>query len=170
MRYQDLVEDGHIPGLLVHPDWYEPRHPQELPVDTADAVALYRPAPELSANEGEFDELATWQAWVISDCPASPLDLQYFESTTLAADAAVGSMQFALEDFVSFEDAVCLYVELDGGGWFISKTSYGTLNQPVPVVGALTPFAGVAAAGNDVFIGPAGSAVAILNGSWVYTP
>jgi len=48
MRYRDLVEDGHIEGLLVHPDWWEPKHPQEIPVTVTDPVALYRPAPEIS--------------------------------------------------------------------------------------------------------------------------
>ena len=48
MLYRDLVEDGHIPGLLVHPDWWEPKHPQEIPVEVDDPVALYRPSPEIS--------------------------------------------------------------------------------------------------------------------------
>ena len=52
MRYRDLVEDGHVPGLLVHPDWWEPKHPQEIPVTVDDPIALYRPAPEISIPEG----------------------------------------------------------------------------------------------------------------------
>jgi hypothetical protein len=61
MRYRDLVEDGHVPGLLVHPDWWEPKHPQEIPVEIDDPIALveiddpialYRPAPEISVEQG----------------------------------------------------------------------------------------------------------------------
>ena len=55
MRYRDLVEDGHIEGLLVHPDWWEPKHPQEIPVSVTDPVALYRPAPEISIPSGYGD-------------------------------------------------------------------------------------------------------------------
>ena len=51
MRYRDLVEDGHVPGLLVHPDWWEPKHPQEIPVEIHDPIALYRPAPEISIED-----------------------------------------------------------------------------------------------------------------------
>ncbi len=150
MPYRDLVEDGQIPGLLVHPDWYEPRHPQELPPDTSDAVALWRPSPELSVNEGEFDELATWQDWVISDCPATPAGSV---TTTLAEDAVVDSLNFTLEDFTSWEAEVCVHIELDGGGWFISKTSTGTLNELALILPVLTPFKGVASAGNEIYIG-----------------
>ena len=52
MRYRDLVEDGHVPGLLVHPDWWEPKHPQEIPVKVDDPIALRRPAPEISVESG----------------------------------------------------------------------------------------------------------------------
>jgi hypothetical protein len=52
MMYRDLVEDGHIEGLLVHPDWWEPKHPQEVPITVTDPIALYRPAPEISIPDG----------------------------------------------------------------------------------------------------------------------
>lgn len=52
MLRKDMVEDGQFPGLLVHPDWYEPPYPEPLK-DLSDAVALYRPAPEQSKPEGE---------------------------------------------------------------------------------------------------------------------
>jgi hypothetical protein len=80
MRYRDLVEDGHVPGLLVHPDWWEPKHPQEIPVEIDDPVALYRPAPEISIPAGygqpdfgndqpvdifdEFDRASLGSNWV----------------------------------------------------------------------------------------------------------
>jgi len=52
----DMVRDGQFPNLIVAPDWYEPRHPQEnLPI-VGDPVALYRPAPESdsAAEDTEF--------------------------------------------------------------------------------------------------------------------
>lgn len=168
MPYSDLVEDGHIPGLLVHPDWYEPRHPQELPVDTSDAVALWKPSPELSANEGEFDVLATWQAWVISDCPAAPDITRYFPVTTLAEDAVIGALDFALEDFVNWDNEICVHIELDGGGWFVTKSAYGTRGVPCPQLRTLTPILAAASAGNDVFFNAEGPLQ--LNGSMVYDP
>lgn len=167
MRYQDLVEDGHIPGLLVHPDWYEPRHPQELPVDASDAVSLWRPAPELSVNTGEFETLAEWQAWVVSDCPPAPDTLRFDPVTTLAEDAVAGSIDFTLEDFVLWESEWCVHIELDGGGWFVSKTAYNTyLHTPCPQLRTLTPFTGVASAGNDVYLNAEGPI--ILNGFWTF--
>lgn len=53
--YRDLVEDGHIPGLLVASDWWEPRHPQEDPPDVTDPIALYRPTSEVSLPTDEGD-------------------------------------------------------------------------------------------------------------------
>lgn len=50
---KDMVEDGQYPGLLVAPDWWEPKHPQETPVDVNDPIAIYKPAPEQSKPEGE---------------------------------------------------------------------------------------------------------------------
>lgn len=49
--YHQLVEDGHIDGLLVAPDWWEPRHPQEIPVRLDDPVGLVRVAPESKPPE-----------------------------------------------------------------------------------------------------------------------
>ena len=46
MLLKDMVEDGDIPGLLVSPEWYEPEHPQERPVEAYDAQALRRTAPD----------------------------------------------------------------------------------------------------------------------------
>lgn len=168
MRYVDLVEDGQIPGLLVHPGWYEPRHPQEIPVDTSDAVVLWRPGSEISIPVGEFNTLPEWQAWVVSDCPAAPDIIRYFPVTTLATDAEVGSMEFSLEDFVLWESEWCVHIELDGGGWFVSKTAYGTRGTPSPQLRTLTPFAGVASAGNDVFLNAEGPLQ--LNGAMTYDP
>lgn len=45
---QDMLEDGQVPGLLVAKDWWEPRHPQEFPVDAGESMAIYRPSPDES--------------------------------------------------------------------------------------------------------------------------
>ena len=171
MRYRDLVEDGQIPGLLVHPDWYEPRHPQEIPVDASDAIVLWSPSPEISVNTGEFDTLPEWEAWVITNCPAEPQNLRFFENTTLAEDAEIGSLTFPLEDAVVFAIGLCLYVELDGGGWFISQTSMGSGTTPSFTVGSILPFptGQAASAGNQVFIGSGNNNVPLLNGAWTVT-
>ena len=169
MRYQDLVEDGYVPGLLVHPDWYEPRHPQELPVDTSDAVALFRPAPELSVNTGEFDTIEEWEAWVPTQCPSSPLSLQYFVSTTLASAASADDRQYHLTDAINYEIYDCLFIELDGGGWFVTRVEMDNPQCPAFTVRGITPFIGAAAIGNDVFLGSDGSSIPLLNGSWAIT-
>jgi len=143
MRYRDLVEDGHIPGLLVHPAWYEPRHPQELPVDTSDAVALWEPAPEISVPP---DQAA---------CPISPEDLRFFQTTTLDADLVSGGTRALTVDAVTYDDDTCIFIELDGGGWLISRASGWYENEYF--VDSKTPLIGVASAGNQVYIGIEGS-------------
>lgn len=167
MPYRDLVEDGQIPGLLVHPDWYEPRHPQELPIDTSDAITLWRPASELSVNEGEFNTLPEWQTWVVQNCPPTPDLLVFSQSTNLSGDATVGDLTFGLEDAVAYaEERLCLYVEIDGGGWFVSIVPVGSPRCPTYTVGSVLPFEGVASAGNEVWIGVPGDLVPLLTGSW----
>lgn len=61
---KDLVPDGHLRGVLVSKDWWEPRHPAEdPPVIVGEKHDV--PAPELSKPPGEgvaapalvFDEL-----------------------------------------------------------------------------------------------------------------
>lgn len=170
MRYRDLVEDGQTPGLRVHPDWYEPRHPQEFPVITHDPQALYRPSPEISVPAGEFDTIDNFETWLLSDCPLVPEDLRFFESTTLAGDATPGDLTFALEDAVRWDTFECLYVELDGGGWFRSKVRLRTPPcTPAYSIGSVIPFEGAASAGNQVFIGSGGSDQPRLDGEWVVT-
>jgi hypothetical protein len=47
MMRSHMVEDGYLKGLLVHPDWYDPYHPQERPFDPDEGIAIYKPAPDL---------------------------------------------------------------------------------------------------------------------------
>ncbi len=44
--YRDSVFDGNIANLRVHPECWEPKHPQELLPKVTDPVALWRPSPE----------------------------------------------------------------------------------------------------------------------------
>lgn len=54
VRYQDIVEDGYLKGLLVCSSCYDAPHPQNEPLqDIDDPIALYRPAPEISVPSGE---------------------------------------------------------------------------------------------------------------------
>lgn len=46
-RYTDLVSDGDIPGLRVHLECRDIKHPAERPFKAEDAVALRRPAPDI---------------------------------------------------------------------------------------------------------------------------
>ncbi len=170
MRYRDLVEDGHVPGLLVHPDWYEERHPQELPIDASDAVAIYRPAPELSVNEGEFDVRSQWDDWIETNCPSSPLNLRFFESTFVANKTIVaGDRLIPVEDAVNYSIGECYYVELDGGGWFIGIVDTETRIHDTRcfLVYSLNDFrGGVASPGNQVFIGIKGSKAPLMSVAW----
>lgn len=42
----ELIFDGRYPWLRVHPECFEPVHPQERLVSVYDPVALYHPSPE----------------------------------------------------------------------------------------------------------------------------
>lgn len=46
MLLRDMIADGYYPNLIVDPEWYEPKHPQESLPSVRDPTALYRPAPE----------------------------------------------------------------------------------------------------------------------------
>ena len=54
MRRADMVVDGQT-GLLVHPGWWEPKHPQETLADVSESMPGFTPAPELSIPEGHGD-------------------------------------------------------------------------------------------------------------------
>lgn len=47
MYRADMVEDGYLKGLLVHPEWYDPPQPQEEPFDPEEGIAIWKPAPDL---------------------------------------------------------------------------------------------------------------------------
>lgn len=47
VRYNELVADGNIPGLRVHPGCRDIKHPTEKPFNATDAVLLKHPSPDI---------------------------------------------------------------------------------------------------------------------------
>ena len=151
MRYRDLVEDGHIEGLLVHPDWWEPKHPQEIPVTVTDPVALFRPAPEISVPTGHGD----------------PENLDGGTTPTTTTAPVAGTINATLtggETSIAFTDAVplhpwneWLFIAIDGGGFFASRIVEGYASthgaQPVFFLPFTSPFVGTATVGNNFHLG-----------------
>lgn len=145
MRYRDLVEDGHVEGLLVHPDWWEPKHPQEIPVVVTDPVALYRPAPEISIPEGYGDPENL-------DGGTTPTTPTGAATGTLAVAMSGGERQIVVDSAVRYNIGQWLFIELDGGGvYFVSRIS-STADSPAFTVPFTTAFAGAAAIGNNYHI------------------
>jgi hypothetical protein len=46
MLRKDMVEDGYLRGLLVHPEWYDGPQQQEEPFDPEEGIAIEKPAPD----------------------------------------------------------------------------------------------------------------------------
>jgi hypothetical protein len=67
-----------------------------------------------------------------------------------------------VEDAVTYDDNLCLYIELDGGGYIKSRTS--GWRETEFIVDSKTDLVGVASAGNNVYIGPEGSGDPKLDG------
>lgn len=148
MRYRDLVEDGHIPGLLVHPDWWEPKHPQEIPVTVDDPIALYRPAPEISVptGYGQPENL---------DGGTTPVEPTLGDSVTTANQSlSAGDTHVVIEDPAKYTIGQWVFIALDGGGWFASRITT-TADSPAYTIPFTTPFSGAASAGNSVYFGDA---------------
>jgi hypothetical protein len=143
MRYRDLVEDGHIPGLLVHPDWWEPKHPQEIPPDMTDPIALHHPAPEISipADYGDPEQPS----------PAPTMPVTAAVGTT-ATTMSGGETFMVPNNALTYTIGDWLFIELDGGGaWHISRIEM-TSESPTFRVPFVTAFSGAAAAGNSFYI------------------
>jgi hypothetical protein len=146
MRYRDLVEDGHVPGLLVHPDWWEPKHPQEIPIVITDPIALFRPAPEISipAGYGDPENLDG------GTTPTAPLGSA---NGVTEVDMTVGDMQMVSQDAVIYPTGEWLFIELDTPAtYFVSRITIGT-DTPTFVIPFTSPFVGAASMGNNFFIG-----------------
>ena len=136
MWYRDLVEDGHVPGLLVHPDWWEPWHPQEDPVYTDDPIALFRPSPEISVTSN----------------PAQATTPPLAANNTVAQIAATGTTQIVLTNaLVNQTYGTEIWIALDAGGWHPSRLTADIDTGFVAYIE--TPMPSAAAAANDVRVG-----------------
>lgn len=151
MPYRDLVEDGHIKGMLVHPDWWEPKHPQETPPDVTDPIALYRPSPEISVPAGEGNPLAG------NVCGTTP-NILYQSSTTLSAALGDGAFNVPVETAVVYKFGSCVYIQRDDDSWFMS-TLVGEADSPTYMLHMTTAFSGAASADSPVYVGATGSGV-----------
>ena len=119
MMYRDLLEDGHIEGLLVHPDWWEPKHPQEIPVEVTDPIALYRPSPEISIEEnyGLPENL---------DGGTTPTTSFNTAQGILAVTLNPGDTSLALVNAVHLEPwNDWVFIPQDGGGNYVSRMVEG---------------------------------------------
>jgi hypothetical protein len=154
MFYKDLVEDGHIPGLLVHPDWWEPKHPQEIPVTVTDPIALYRPAPDLSSQDPDYGDP---EGGGQGACAALPDTGNFPASATLATTLTGGEFRLVLNEAVIYPIGECIFMELDGGGWFVSKSA-DVAPSPTFIINFVSAFVGDAASTNEVYIGVDGAA------------
>jgi len=150
MRYRDLVEDGHVPGLLVHPDWWEPKHPQEIPVSVDDPIALWRPAPEISKPPGEGDDPRTGCCNLDPSTPAN---------TTTSGSLSGGETIVGINDALRFDEAqgreTFAYIQMDNGDWYCSPIVVPIRCTPTYVINLSYPFDGPSpvSPGNKVIAG-----------------
>lgn len=144
MRYRDLVEDGHIEGLLVHPDWWEPKHPQEIPVTVTDPIALYRPAPEISIEAGYGDP----ENLDGGETPTGPASGDL--CGTLAQAVNVGDTQIVVNEAVTYTIGQWLFIQRDDLSYFISRITT-TANSPSFTIPFTTPYSGGAVTANNTF-------------------
>lgn len=117
--HRRLIEDDAFPQLLVDPVWYEPQHPQEIPVDAEDPQAIYRPAVEGGMGELPIDPEGV--ARVVFSMPGTlAYDLEYapftvtMESPTYAASFFGAEVTFTVLRDVSDGVSTVDYTLLDG--------------------------------------------------------
>lgn len=46
MLRADMIEDGYLRGMMVHPEWYDGPQQQEEPFDPEEGIAIYKPRPD----------------------------------------------------------------------------------------------------------------------------
>jgi hypothetical protein len=51
MLLRNMIADGYYPNLIVDPEWYEPKHPQESLPKVRDPTSLFRPAPDQDKSD-----------------------------------------------------------------------------------------------------------------------
>lgn len=102
MLLKDMVYDGHVPGLRVAPEWWEPRHPQEYLPPVDDPVALRDPAPERNRVpytlrwpliDGQFQPIYTPQFGAETGEPGASSSNP---ATGVEAETETGTVSFAV--------------------------------------------------------------------------
>lgn len=61
-RYADMIDDPYKPGLRVHKDCADQKHPAERPVDVSDATALRRPSPNIDDDSPGSEDVTLTEA------------------------------------------------------------------------------------------------------------
>lgn len=74
MLRRDMVEDGYYPGLMVHPQWKDERHPQERLPKLADPVTVYKPAPDDVGDPPELSGELTGNSAHLTWTEAAPIN------------------------------------------------------------------------------------------------
>lgn len=150
----ELVRDGHSPELLVAPEWWEPRHPQEFPPPMDEAIALYRPSPEESLSVPDD---------FVAD-PLEPLADRFQCSSELYIEVSEGETRFVLTDPLNWVAGDTIYVYLPGGEWWAGQAA--TSGENSLVLTTLQAISEEAVQGACLFVTEFGSGVPIMTLAW----
>ncbi len=96
--YLDMVDDGQFPGLRVHPECRDIKHPVERPWRGEDGIALKYPAPDIEDDSGIG----------INDANETLLDA-LFTTTTISVDmeyAMLGSSGLSASPLSSTSEGI----------------------------------------------------------------
>jgi len=103
MLLRNMVADGYYPNLIVDPEWYEPKHPQESLPKVRDPTSLFRPAPDQDQSNAtiRLDDSAvvtgftlgnvTVDAPVVSPVILPPAVHQYDQDSTVTPEPDTGT-------------------------------------------------------------------------------
>ena len=94
-----MVYDGQYPDLLVHPDWWEPKHPQEYLPDVTDPTTIYEASPDqdkVAANTLEIR--LPLLDWIINERVVSPLGLRGAVNGVIYTWHTVGGANLGITD------------------------------------------------------------------------
>lgn len=122
---RDLVRDGRNPGLLVHPDWWEPEEPQEKLEPIIDSFALRRPSPEF----GIGTRVLTMPFANLAEESIFPGFLMAYGFGSISLASVAQGAGYLLEDGSG------RYLEEDGSGFYIEED-----DAPLPPPAGLYQF------------------------------
>ena len=103
MLLRNMVADGYYPNLIVDPEWYEPKHPQESLPKVRDPTSLFRPAPDQDRSDAtvrlDDNQLVTGftlgnvtvDAPVVSPVVLPPAVHQYDQDSTVTPEPDGGT-------------------------------------------------------------------------------